>query len=63
MRFGGKSMVYDRQGKRRRFLLVLKFFGAMALPVLMLGSAIAVAEWAKNEPPAMEFARTPAVRR
>ncbi|MEY9163806.1 hypothetical protein ABIE78_001925 [Sinorhizobium fredii] len=56
-------MVYDRQGKRRRFLLVLKFFGALALPVLMLGSAIAVAEWAKNETPAMEFARTPAVWR
>ncbi|OAP43611.1 hypothetical protein ATC00_01775 [Sinorhizobium americanum] len=63
MRFGGIEMVNDRKGRRTRRLQVLRFFGVLALPVLMLGSAIAVAEWAANGAPATEFARTPATPR
>lgn len=59
MRYGGKKMVHDPKGKRTRWLPMLKFFGALALPVLILGSAIAVAEWAETEPSAIELARKP----
>ncbi|ACP25203.1 hypothetical protein NGR_c14300 [Sinorhizobium fredii NGR234] len=52
-------MVHDPKGKRTRWLPMLKFFGALALPVLILGSAIAVAEWAETEPSAIELARKP----
>ncbi|PDT42637.1 hypothetical protein CO656_02845 [Sinorhizobium sp. FG01] len=56
-------MVNDREGRRTRRLQVLRFFGVLALPVLMLGSAIAVAEWVANGAPTVEFARTPATPR
>lgn len=59
MRYGGKKMVDDPKARRTRWLQMLKFFGALALPVLILGSAIAVAEWAENETSAIELARKP----
>ncbi len=49
-------MVYNLEGRRTRCLQVLKFFGALAMPVLILGSAITVAEWAESEPPKIELA-------
>lgn len=42
-------MDYDWEGRRIRRLQVLRFLVALALPVLLLGSAIAVSEWAKGQ--------------
>lgn len=45
-------MVYDQDKKRMRRRHVLRFFAALALPALLLGSAIAAVEWAAPDPPA-----------
>lgn len=38
-------MAYDWDGKRTRRLQMLKFAGALAIPALLFGSAIAAVEW------------------
>ncbi|QFI68668.1 hypothetical protein EKH55_3794 [Sinorhizobium alkalisoli] len=38
-------MAYDWDGKRTRRLQMLRFAGALAIPALLFGSAIAAAEW------------------
>ncbi|WFU50299.1 hypothetical protein [Sinorhizobium terangae] len=41
-------MVYDRHDRRSRRIQMIRFFGALLLPVILLGSAIAAAEWMGN---------------
>ncbi|PDT50150.1 hypothetical protein CO661_00330 [Sinorhizobium fredii] len=38
-------MVYDWDGRRTRRIQMLRFIGALAIPALLLGSAIAAVEW------------------
>nr|WP_018012861.1 hypothetical protein [Sinorhizobium medicae] len=47
----GRKVVHDRDKRRKRRRHVLRFFSALALPALLLGSAIAAAEWATPDPP------------
>ncbi len=44
-------MVYDRDKRRMRRSHVLRFFASLALPALLLGSAIAAVEWATPDQP------------
>ncbi len=53
-------MAYNPEVRGARYLQVLKFFGTLAMPVLILGSAITVAEWAESRTATIELARTPA---
>ncbi|AEG08070.1 hypothetical protein CN151_25505 [Sinorhizobium meliloti] len=55
-------MVYDQDKKRMRRRHVLRFFAALALPALLLGSAIAAVEWAAPDPPARADAQKAAAR-
>ncbi|MEY9558226.1 hypothetical protein EPK84_10565 (plasmid) [Sinorhizobium fredii] len=38
-------MVYDWDGRRTRRLQMLRLLGALAIPALLFGSAIAAVEW------------------
>lgn len=49
-------MAYDWDGKRTRRLQILRFMGALAIPALLFGSAIAALEWADTEGPAVRTA-------
>lgn len=51
-------MDYGWEGRRIRRLQVLRFLVALALPVLLLGSAIAASEWANGQISAIEPAGT-----
>ena len=53
-------MGYDWEGRRTRGIRVLKFLSALAIPVLLLGSAIAAAEWANGQTFTIEATGTPA---
>ncbi|MBP1884318.1 hypothetical protein J2Z50_002607 [Ensifer mexicanus] len=50
-------MAYDWDGKRTRRLQVLRFMGALAIPALLFGSAIAALEWTDTDNPAVRTAR------
>jgi hypothetical protein len=47
-------MVYDWDRRRTRRIQMLRFFGALAIPALILGSAIAAAEWTRSDAPALQ---------
>ncbi|PDT81672.1 hypothetical protein CO676_20550 [Sinorhizobium sp. BJ1] len=55
-------MVYDWEGRRTRRLQLLRFIGALAVPALLLGSAMTAAKWAKTGTSTIA-ARSPAVPR
>ncbi|MDK1385216.1 hypothetical protein QN219_28985 [Sinorhizobium sp. 7-81] len=38
-------MAYDWHGRRSRRIQMIKFLGALSVPVILLGSAIAAVEW------------------
>lgn len=42
-------MAYDWDGKRTRRSQILKFMGALAIPALLFGSAMAALEWTYTE--------------
>lgn len=46
-------MAYDWDGKRTRRLQMLRFAGALAIPALLFGSAIAAVEWTELDGPAV----------
>lgn len=56
-------MSYDWEGRRTRRLQMLKFFGALVMPVIILGSAITLAEWAEKETPTFAATQTPTALR
>lgn len=55
-------MSYDRNGKRSHRTSVIRFLAALALPAVLLSSAIAVAEWARDPTPTTAAVETPAAR-
>lgn len=55
-------MSYDWDGKRSYRKSVIRFLAALALPAILLSSAIAVAEWARDPPPTTAATETPAAR-
>ncbi|ASP51883.1 hypothetical protein CDO31_10190 [Sinorhizobium meliloti] len=56
------TMSYDWDGKRSRRKSVIRFLAALALPAILLSSAIAVAEWARDPTPTTAATETPAAR-
>lgn len=55
-------MSYDWDGKRSHRKSVIRFLAALALPAVLLSSAIAVAEWARDPTPRTAATETPAAR-
>ncbi|MQV20525.1 hypothetical protein CN116_23400 [Sinorhizobium meliloti] len=45
-------MAYDWDGKRTRRLQMLRVMGALAIPALLFGSAIAAVQWTDTDAPA-----------
>jgi hypothetical protein len=50
-------MAYDWDGKRTRRLQMLRFMGALAIPVLLFGSAIVTLQWTAADGPAVRKAQ------
>lgn len=49
-------MAYDWDGKRTRRLKMVRFVGALAIPALLFGSAIAALQWTDTDRPAVRRA-------
>ncbi|AUX79480.1 hypothetical protein CO656_23460 [Sinorhizobium sp. FG01] len=49
-------MAYDWDGKRTRRLQMLRLMGALAIPAVLFGSAIAALEWTDTNGPAVTTA-------
>lgn len=49
-------MAYDWDGKRTRRLQMLRFMGALAIPALLFGSAIAALQWTDTDGPGLKTA-------
>ncbi|WP_420377269.1 hypothetical protein [Sinorhizobium meliloti] len=58
----GEHNVLRWGGKRSRRKSVIRFLAALALPALLLSSAIAVAEWARDPTATTAATQTPATR-
>jgi len=50
-------MAYDWDGKRTRRLQMLRFMGALAIPALLFGSAIAALQRTNPDGPAVRTVR------
>jgi hypothetical protein len=49
-------MAYDWDGKRTRRLQMLRFMGALAIPALLFGSALAALQLTDTDSPALRIA-------
>ncbi|AEG07654.1 hypothetical protein EME01_55210 [Sinorhizobium meliloti] len=55
-------MSYDWDGRQSHRKSVIRFLAALALPAVLLSSAIAVAEWARDPTAKTAATETPAAR-